>query len=545
MFKTKIDSIIIENFRSIKKIKIENLKQLNIFIGKNNVGKSNILLLLSSIFDKSLYTESDDKHLVNEKKNKYYFDQEKPVIFSLTYYIPKSELLKYDRSFALDENQCVMIISALRGTNFIYKIERKPRYDPAIGFLPKKFLRPDLIQRSIIHLPANRSISPDEKFNHPFKISKHLLPNSIRNALNRLKRGDKDQNQKLVDFLIILEQFNLFKGTPDVFAEGEKVDICDYYQDQKFILNTKGSGTQLLIFLLFKIFYFNKDFFTIEEPEIHCHSGLQRKILEFLEEQSEGRQFFVSTHSPIFIKPSDKTSMYLVYQQPDEEDEDKLETKIKYIEGPEEFYRISEELGVKFSDILLNKKIIFVEGKSDQDFYQVILKKLKEISSQAIFIPAGGDNIKNYALLIHVLLNLNVTHELYYIVDSDKKSSEEKKQEILDFVKNKNPDISDEQMTFLQNSIYGLEEKAIESYINFYHPELIENLFKIKKDEIEKYYSNIPEEKRGSYLELKKFLKLYQIKFVKTKHVKPFIEGMKLKELDPEIPELIMNLMSD
>ena len=40
-------SIKIENFRGIKKIKVEDLKQFNLFVGKNNCGKTT---LLESIF---------------------------------------------------------------------------------------------------------------------------------------------------------------------------------------------------------------------------------------------------------------------------------------------------------------------------------------------------------------------------------------------------------------------------------------------------------------------------------------------------------------
>lgn len=39
----KIESFTIKNYRSIKKLKIDNLNPVNVFFGKNNVGKSNIL----------------------------------------------------------------------------------------------------------------------------------------------------------------------------------------------------------------------------------------------------------------------------------------------------------------------------------------------------------------------------------------------------------------------------------------------------------------------------------------------------------------------
>lgn len=53
----KIESFTIENYRSIKKLKIDNLNPINVFFGKNNVGKSNILRALHLAF----YCLKDDK----------------------------------------------------------------------------------------------------------------------------------------------------------------------------------------------------------------------------------------------------------------------------------------------------------------------------------------------------------------------------------------------------------------------------------------------------------------------------------------------------
>ena len=39
----KIESLTIKNYRSIKALRLDNLNPVNVFFGKNNVGKSNIL----------------------------------------------------------------------------------------------------------------------------------------------------------------------------------------------------------------------------------------------------------------------------------------------------------------------------------------------------------------------------------------------------------------------------------------------------------------------------------------------------------------------
>ncbi|NVM30050.1 MAG: hypothetical protein HWN65_14500 [Candidatus Helarchaeota archaeon] len=170
---------------------------------------------------------------------------------------------------------------------------------------------------------------------------------------------------------------------------------------------------------------------------------------------------------------------------------------------------------------------------------------MEDIPNQAIFIPSSGSNIKNYAGLIYFLLNLNVTHELFIIIDSDKKAKSEKVQEIVDFVRKKNPDITESQIELLENSIFVLEKKAIESYINFYQLELIEKIYGIERDDIIDFYSEIPEDKRGKLKNLKKLLRVFGKKFRKRKHIGPFIDGMAKSHIDPELTDLLKRLIRD
>ena len=63
----RIKKIIIENFKSIDHLEITDLSNLNIFIGKNDAGKSNILDAIDIIFNADLQTHFPE--LVLEEKN--------------------------------------------------------------------------------------------------------------------------------------------------------------------------------------------------------------------------------------------------------------------------------------------------------------------------------------------------------------------------------------------------------------------------------------------------------------------------------------------
>jgi AAA15 family ATPase/GTPase len=55
-----ISKIDIEYYRSLKKVTIKNVNHLNIFSGKNDIGKSNVLKALDTFFNKSQISFVDD-----------------------------------------------------------------------------------------------------------------------------------------------------------------------------------------------------------------------------------------------------------------------------------------------------------------------------------------------------------------------------------------------------------------------------------------------------------------------------------------------------
>ena len=68
----KIKSIYIKNYKSIKEARIENLGDFNVFIGKNNRGKSNILKALDLFFN---WRDSRDyDEVLREKPGNQKFD---------------------------------------------------------------------------------------------------------------------------------------------------------------------------------------------------------------------------------------------------------------------------------------------------------------------------------------------------------------------------------------------------------------------------------------------------------------------------------------
>ena len=90
-------------------------------------------------------------------------------------------------------------------------------------------------------------------------------------------------------------------GAPGLFSlksKNTKTNVVN------FLVN-EGSGTNQLVTILAKIFQHNKNFICIDEPEIHLHPSLVRKLANAFVDittDMEEKQFLVSTHSEHFVQ---------------------------------------------------------------------------------------------------------------------------------------------------------------------------------------------------------------------------------------------------
>lgn len=439
-----IKGIKFQDYKCFKSGCIDNLKPINIIIGKNNIGKSSILDIFEMLYSKR---ELKNTKIVLEKE---LTEEDILKVFSKTTYgggIPTPYHYDFGKKFIgkifpyeiyLSGNTLSSrICSDFSMYSNIYEEKYKSYWDRlAIAVKYKnKITKRILAERNIFPETESESMVVDGNGNGITTI--------ISNFINKSQYEESLVREKL------LNKLNEIMGEDATFTEivTQQVKVGENNKWEIFLreeekgrisLSDSGSGLKtILMVLAYTILIPNIEkkkleeyIFMFEELENNLHPSLQRRLLKYIEDlTSEGCMFFLTSHSNVildtFQNNGNVNTLHVI------KNKDKTVNIINATDGIQK-NEILNDLGIKASDILQSNGVIWVEGPSDRIYINKWINlwsngEIKEGKHyQCVFY--GGRLLSNVTLTEkeeNDLINLlNVNRNSIILIDSDKKNKQ-------------------------------------------------------------------------------------------------------------------------
>lgn len=453
----------VRNYRNIKNAKLSGLRDINLFIGPNNCGKTNLLhavMILSRLTKGSYLCPDCEKvrtkiegsmapyygldareKLLGKKEVEIKFDFNEDAIDKMVPLV----LERQKEAFTPD-------IRAHSKKELVLKEAEGALHGEHISLFAHKDIL-DELKRTIFFCPEQR-LQTYKGTN----IRDYIKKKNFRGSeLNRLiKFIDDTVDSKIIDHIYTL----------DLVREIDNTSFDTPIEEQ-------GSGVRSLICLFADILSEReKRIVLIDEPELGLNPSAKREFMRFLGEESKDKQIFLSTHDPTFVNPllweKGRFSVYLFSIA-----ENKF-VKINLDENKEDPNTFAGYLPHTTS---LKDIHLYVEGSLNVYIYQAFLRRYLENRFEDWFkiINRIGVYHLGGSFWKHLLYTIPKTpYKSIIVLDGDKR--EEGRKVVEEYNKNRlenlplltfceSPEKIEKAVTRDTISVYFLKKERIEKYL--------------------------------------------------------------------------------
>jgi len=419
-----INKIHIENFKSIKKLDFEPT-MLTALIGKNNVGKSNILsaieLMLGEKWPPYAIKEEDiyihDESLTG--KIELYFAE--PIIH--TYYSKDIEVCGFRLEFDITHGGNLSCI------------------DEDGNEVVTQYGKPLLLSNAIRNKVPSVIVSVNRDLSKILSASQWSILGKILKDISEEFKGDQTKVEnfcsKIEEATAILK-IDSFKKLEEIIVDNVKhltgfyeaairfkePYVLSHYQNLQLVVKESpeykefsalemGAGIQsaivVALIIAYKILKRTDAILLIEEPEVYLHPHARRYFYSVLRELSEeGTQVFYTTHSTEFVNIDHYKDVNIVRKNSSRGTYICQGKNISIDPTSREQLKLSTEFDAGRNELFFAEKIMIVEGDTEENAlpYLFLLKGC-DINKESISI-VNAKSVTNIKFFVKIIKSFGI-----------------------------------------------------------------------------------------------------------------------------------------
>lgn len=204
----------------------------------------------------------------------------------------------------------------------------------------------------------------------------------------------------------------------------DRHEVLVHKEERVLPLSSLGTGIHEVVMIAAFCTLTEGGIVCIEEPEIHLHPLLQKKLIKYIVDNTSN-QYFIATHSASIIDQPDAAVFSVSHSN--------QSTQINLIIGAAQRHKLCHDLGYRASDLLQANAIVWVEGPSDRIYIKHWISSVDSSLAEGLHysimfyggrllshLSANDDEINEFINLRRLNRNMAI------VIDSDRKNSQTK-----------------------------------------------------------------------------------------------------------------------
>jgi len=245
--------------------------------------------------------------------------------------------------------------------------------------------------------------------------------------INRLARlqNPSYREQNLKDSFSTINNFvRIVTGNQSATLEipHDRSEILVHMDGKVLPLPSLGTGIHEVIILASAATTLRNQIVCIEEPELHMHPELQKKLIDYLDKETTN-QYFITTHSASILDKPNASIFHVAMNEG--------VSIVTPVSSPTQRFSVCVDLGYRASDLVQANCIIWVEGPSDRIYLKWWINSLDPTLIEGVHysimfyggrllshLTANDPEVEEFISLRRLNRNISI------IMDSDRKKKQ-------------------------------------------------------------------------------------------------------------------------